>query len=119
MKAITSKVELLKKLKKEDILSNGHICYLTNFHKTKCSKTLVLKLIDERVLEKTSGFAMWFETQWKLRKAVGVHNGVEIFQDIQRNQYFFRVPKGTYDKATYKCCINKLDYLKKLGEKLV
>ncbi|MGM8362108.1 hypothetical protein ACSV4D_09360 [Flavobacterium sp. ARAG 55.4] len=118
MRAITSKEELLKKLKKENILSDGHICYLTNFHKTKVGKVLVLKLIRERVLEKTVGMGSWFETQWKLRKPVGTHQGVEIFEDQQRNQFFFRVPKGVYDIDTYELCIKKIEYLKNLGEKL-
>lgn len=118
MKTITSKEALLKKLNKENILSNGHICYLTDFHKTKCGKVLVNKLITERILEKTSGIASWFETEWKLRKPVGEHNGVEIFFDHIRNQFFFRVKKGTYDIDTYERCINKLDYLKNLGEPL-
>lgn len=119
MKAITSRQELYKKLKKEHILSDGHICYLTDFHKTKVGKALVLKLINERVLEKTSGMNHWFETQWKLREPVGKHNGVDIFHDHNRNQFFFRVPKGTYDIDTYQYCIEKLDYLKRKGEKLV
>lgn len=118
MRAITSKVVLLKKLKKQNILSNGHICYLTDFHKTKCSKVLVLKLITDRVLEKTSGNASWFESEWKLRKPIGRHHDVDIFFDSVRNQYFFRVPKGTYDIDIYQDCIKKLDYLKNLGEKL-
>lgn len=79
MKAIISEKELLKKLKKENILSNGHIYYLTDFHKTKCGNALVAKLIQKRVLEKTSGNASWFENEWKLRKPVGNHNGVDIF----------------------------------------
>jgi hypothetical protein len=118
MKTITSREILLKKLKKENILSNGHICYLTDFHKTKCGKALVNKLISERVLEATKGLGSWFESEWKLRKPVGSHNGVEIFYDQTRNQFFFRVKKGTYDIDTYQYCIEKLDYLKNLGEKL-
>ncbi|WP_432221279.1 hypothetical protein ACRASX_11165 [Flavobacterium sp. TMP13] len=118
MKTITSKTELLKKLKKENILYNGRICYLTDFHKTKCGKVLVNKLIVERVLEPANQMKQWFESEWKLRKAVGVHHGVEIFHDAQRNQFFFRVPKGVYDIDTYQYCIEKLDYLKNLGEKL-
>jgi len=119
MKSITSKEVLLKKLKKENILSNGQIYYLTDFHKTKCGRALVVKLINERVLEKTTGNASWFETEWKLRKPVGNHNGVDIFFDKTRNQFFFKVKKGTYDIDTYQYCIDKLDYLKNLGEKLV
>lgn len=119
MRAITSKEVLLKKLKKQNILSDGHICYLTDFHKTKCGKVLVFKLIANRVLERTTGNAKWFEAEWKLRKAVGQHNGVDIFHDYVRNQFFFRVKKGTYDIDTYEDCIKKLDYLKNLGEKLV
>lgn len=118
MRAITSKEVLLKKLKKEHILSDGHICYLTDFHKTKVGKALVHKLINERILEKTSGIASWFESQWKLRESVGTHNGVDIYFDQQRNQFFFRVPKGVYDIDTYEYCVQKLDYLKNLGEKL-
>lgn len=119
MKAITSKQEVLKKLKKQNILSDGHICYLTDFHKTKVSKALVIKLINERVLEKTSGNNNWFESEFKLREPVGKHNGVDIFHDQIRNQFFFRVPKGTYDINTYQYCVEKLDYLKKIGEKLI
>lgn len=118
MKAITSKEVLLKKLKKENILSDGHICYLNDFHKTKCGKVLVLKLINDRTLEKTSGHAKWFETEWKLRKPVGEHEGVCIFFDQVRNQYFFSVKKGTYDLETYQICVDKIDYLKRLGENL-
>lgn len=119
MRAITNKEEVLKKLKKQNILSDGKICYLTDFHKTKISKALVLKLINERVLQKTSGNNHWFETEWELRKPVGKHNDVDIFQDLIRNQFFFRVPKGTYDIDTYQYCIEKLDYLKRIGEKLI
>ncbi|BFM42702.1 hypothetical protein CFS9_13430 [Flavobacterium sp. CFS9] len=118
MRAITSKELLLKKLKKENVLSDGHICYLTDFHKTKCGKSLVTKLINDRILEKTSGNAKWFETEWKLRKPVGNHLGVDIFYDLIRNQFFFRVKKGTYDLDTYEICINKLNYLNNLKEKL-
>lgn len=118
MKAITSKEVLLKKLKKQNILSNGTICYLTDFHKTEIGKALVFKLINERILEKTSGSASWFETEWKLRKPVGEHEGVEIFFCHQRNQFFFDVKKGQYDLETYQICINKIDYLKRLGEPL-
>jgi hypothetical protein len=118
MKTITSKEVLLKKLKKENILSNGRICYLTDFHKTKCSKVLVSKLITDRVLETTKGLGSWFESEWRLRKPVGTHNGVDIFHDQVRNQFFFKVKKGAYDIDTYQDCIKKLDYLKNLGEKL-
>ncbi|MBS7232479.1 hypothetical protein KHA90_15780 [Flavobacterium psychroterrae] len=118
MKIITSKETLLKKLKKENILSNGRICYLTDFHKTKCGKVLVEKLIKDRTLEKTRGYGAWFETEWKLRKPVGNHLGVDIFLDHTRNQYFFKVKKGVYDIDTYQYCIAKLEYLNKLGEKL-
>lgn len=118
MKTITSKVELLKKLKKENVLSNGKIFYLSDFHKTKCGKALVVKLIEDRTLEKTSALGSWFEKEWRLRKSVGTHNGVDIFFDNQRNQFFFRVSKGVYDIDTYEYCIQKLDYLKNLGEKL-
>lgn len=118
MKTITSKIELLNKLKKRNILSDGHICYLSDFHKTKCGKVLVIKLIQDRTLEETNQTASWFEKEWKLRKPVGTHNGVDIFFDNQRNQFFFRVPKGVYDIDTYEYCIQKLDYLKNLGEKL-
>lgn len=119
MKTITSKVELLKKLKKENILSNGKICYLTDFHKTKCGKALVIKLINDRTLQETKALGSWFEKEWKLRKPIGTHNGVEIFEDHERKQFFFRVPKGTYDIDTYQQCCNKLDYLKNFGEKLL
>ena len=118
MKTITSKVELLKKLKKENVLSNGKIFYLSDFHKTKCGKALVVKLIEDRTLEKTRALGSWFEKEWRLRKSVGTHNGVDIFFDNQRNQFFFRVSKGVYDIDTYEYCIQKLDYLKNLGEKL-
>jgi hypothetical protein len=118
MKAITSKEILLKKLKKEDILSDGKICYLTDFHRTKVGKALVIKLINERILEKTSGVNHWFETQWRLRIPVGEHLGVKIFHDQIRNQYFFSVKKGTYDLELYKYCIDKIDYLNRLGENL-
>ena len=118
MKTITSKVELLKKLKKENLLSNGNIYYLTDFHKTKCSKALAIKLIEDRTLEETNALSSWFEKEWRLRKPVGVHNGVDIFFDNRRNQFFFRVPKGVYDIDTYQYCVQKLDYLKNLGEKL-
>ncbi|MDA6072063.1 hypothetical protein NJT12_20770 [Flavobacterium sp. AC] len=119
MKTITSKEALLKKLKRQNILSNGHIWYLTDFHKTKCGKVLVEKLIQDRTLEETKGYAAWFETEWKLRKPVGNHLGVDIFLDETRNQYFFKVKKGVYDIDTYQYCIEKLDYLNRLGEKLL
>ena len=119
MKTITNKKVLLKKLEKENILSNGKIFYLTDFHKTKCGKVLVTKLIAHRILEPGKALGSWFESEWRLRKAVGTHNGVAIFFDNQRNQFFFRVPKGVYDIETYQYCISKLDYLKNLGEKLV
>jgi hypothetical protein len=118
MKTITSKVELLKKLKKDNVLSNGKICYLTDFHKTKCGKSLVIKLIEDRTLEEAKALGSWFEKEFRLRKPVGAHNGVDIFFDEQRNQFFFRVPKGVYDIDTYEYCVQKLDYLKNLGEKL-
>lgn len=118
MKTITSKVELLKKLKKQNVLSNGAICYLSDFHKTKCGKVLITKLIQDRTLEETRQTASWFEKEWKLRAPVGTHHEVAIYFDNKRNQYFFKVPKGTYDIDTYQYCIQKLDYLKNLGEKL-
>ncbi len=118
MKTITSKQTLLKKLKTHHILSDGHICYLTDFHKTKCGKVLVNKLITDRTLVKTSGNAKWFESEWKLRKPVGNYLGVDIFEDQQRNQFFFKVKKGTYDIDTYQYCIDKIDYLNRLGENL-
>lgn len=118
MKAITSREVLLKKLKKENILSDGHTCYLTDFHKTKIGKVLVLKLINERVLEKTAGNNSWFETEWRLRLPVGEHLGVKIYHDATRNQYFFSVKKGTYDLDLYQYCVDKLDYLNRLGENL-
>lgn len=118
MKAITSKVELLKKLKKHNVLSNGRICYLSDFHKTKCGKALVIKLIEDRTLEETKEMGSWFEKEFKIRKPVGNHNGVDIFFDNQRNQFFFKVPKGVYDIDTYEYCLQKLDYLKNWGEKL-
>lgn len=119
MKTITSKKELLKKLQKENILSNGKICYLTDFHKTKCGTALVIKLINDRTLQETKELGSWFEKEWKLRKPIGTHEGIEIFEDYDRKQFFFRVPKGVYDIDTYQLCLKKIDYLKNLEEKLV
>jgi len=119
MKTITSKEALLKKLKKENILTDGHIFYLTDFHRTKVGRVLVEKMISERVVEPANQMKKWFEKEWKLREPVGEYLGVKIFKDHIRNQFFFRVKKGTYDIDTYQICIEKLQYLKRLGEKLV
>lgn len=53
-----------------------------------------------------------------MSKPVGEHEGVEIFFSNQRNQFFFNVKKGRYDLDTYQICINKINYLKRLGEPL-
>lgn len=118
MRAITSREAILKKLKKENILTDGHIFYLTDFHKTKVGSVLVNKLFQERIIEETNGLKHWFEREFKLRERVGQHNDVDIFYDHKRKQYFFRVKKGVYDMDEYSLCVKKLDYLKGLGEKL-
>lgn len=118
MKTIISLVELVKKLKKNNLLTDGHIFYLSDFHKSKVGKAVATRIIKERIVEPTTAMKHWFENEWSLRKPVGEHNGVAIFYDNQRKQFFFAVKKGVYDIDTYEYCVQKLDYLKNLGEKL-
>ncbi|MEO6176800.1 MAG: hypothetical protein ABIP27_16735 [Flavobacterium circumlabens] len=118
MRAITKTITILKKLEKENILFNGHIFYLTDFHKTKIGYAVANKLIEERVLEETVGNGAWFEKEWKIRKPVGEHLGVKIFYDHWRKQFFFKVKKGVYDLELFEYCVKKIDYLKNLGEDL-
>jgi hypothetical protein len=118
MKAITGLTELVKKLNKNNLITDGHIFYLSNFHKSKVGNSVANRLIRERIVERTKALSHWFEVEWKLRKPVGMHEGVCIFYDHDRNQYFFSVKKGTYDLETFKICVDKIDYLKRLGEKL-
>lgn len=118
MKAITSQAAVLKKLKKQNILTNGLIFYLSDFHKTKIGTAVATKLINQRIVETTRGFGSWFETEYKLRNPVGEHLGVKIYFDHSRNQFFFRVKKGVYDLETFQICVDKLEYLNRLGENL-
>jgi hypothetical protein len=118
MKSITKLTEVIKKLQKENLLSDGHIFYLTDFHKTKIGNSVANKLISTRIVEETKGLGSWFEKEWRFRKPVGEHLGVKIYFDKTRNQFFFAVKKGEYDLDLYEYCINKIDYLNRLGEKL-
>ncbi len=118
MKAITSLTQVIKKLQKQNLLTDGHIFYLSDFHKTKIGNSVANKLISLRIVEATKGLGSWFEKEWKLRKPVGEHLGVKIYYDQSRNQFFFDVKKGQYDLDLYEYCINKIDYLHRLGEKL-
>ena len=118
MKSITSLKEVMKKLQKQNLLTDGRIFYLTDFHKTKIGNSVASKLIQQRVLEPTKAMGSWFEKEWTIRKPVGEHLGVKIYYDHLRKQYFFRVKKGVYDLELFEHCVNKLDYLNKLGENL-
>ncbi len=119
MKTITSKEKLLKKLKSNNLVTNGHIYYLSDFHKTKVGKSVSHKLITQRIVEPTVGTEHWFEKSYKLRKEVGKHKGVPIFKEDQQNHFFFFVKKGEYIKETYQRCIDKIDYLDAINEPLV
>lgn len=119
MKAITSLVQVIKKLQKQNLLTDGHIFYLSDFHKTKIGNSVANKLISQRIVEESTGLGSWFEKEWKLRKPVGEHLGVKIYYDNTRKQFFFAVKKGEYDLDLYEHCINKIDYLNRLGEKLL
>ncbi|WP_417366839.1 hypothetical protein [Flavobacterium beibuense] len=68
MKTITSKAKLLEKLKKHNLISNGHICYLSDFHRTKVGKVLAIKVINEGLVEPTKQVSDWFEKEWKLKR---------------------------------------------------
>lgn len=118
MKAITKTITVLKKLEKHNLLTDGHIWYLTDFHKTKIGNAVANKLIKERILEETRGNGSWFEREWKIRKPVGEHLGVKIFYDHIRKQFFFEVKKGVYDLELFEYCVSKINYLKNLGENL-
>ncbi len=118
MKTITSKEALLKKLKKNNLLFFNNKFYLSDFHRTKVGNVLSNKLIQERILEPAHAMKAWFESEFQIRKPVGEHNGVNIFYDHKRQQFFFKVKKGGYDLDTFQDCCKKLDYLKNLGEKL-
>ena len=118
MKSITKLTEVIKKLQKQNLVTDGHIFYLSDFHKTKIGNAVANKIINQRLVEPTTECCSWFEKEWKFRKPVGEHLGVKIYHDNQRNQFFFSVKKGTYDLDLYKYCIDKIEYLNRLGEKL-
>jgi hypothetical protein len=67
MRAITSKTELIKKLKKHDLVTNGVIFYLSDFHNSSVGRVVANKLINEGLLEKTYN-PSWFEVAWRLKK---------------------------------------------------
>ncbi|MDI3319146.1 hypothetical protein [Pinibacter soli] len=118
MRAITSKEKLLLKLKKNNLLTDGNIFYLSDFHKTTVGNALATKLIDHWEVEPTSAMKNWFETEWKLRKPVGKHKGVNVFHNDITGSFFFNVKKGRYLKGSYKECIEKIDYLDAIKEPL-
>lgn len=118
MKALTSQIQVIKKLQKQNLITDGRIFYLSDFHKTKIGNALSNKLISQRIVEETKGLSRWFEKEYKLRKPVGEHLGVKIFFDKKRNQFFFAVKKEVFDLDLYQKCIDKIDYLNRLGENL-
>ena len=118
MKTITARKELLKKLEKNHLITDGNIFYLSDFHKQKVGNSISQKLINERILEPTAVNVHWFEKAFKIRKSIGTYLSVKIFKDDQRNQFFFSVKKGVYYIDTYDLCIQKLDYLNALNEPL-
>ena len=69
MKAITSKEKLLRKLDKNNLLTDGFIFYLSDFIKQKVGKALVNKLINDKTLELATYKNHWFETSFKIKKA--------------------------------------------------
>ncbi|TWP30531.1 hypothetical protein ETU09_00590 [Apibacter muscae] len=68
MKTITSKSKLLDKLKKNNLLTNGVIFYLSDFHRTKVGKSVANKIICENLVIPTHAMCSWFEREWKLNK---------------------------------------------------
>lgn len=118
MRAITSRTEVLKKLKKNNLLHHAGMYYLSDFHHTKIGKSIAEKLISEKKLEPTKAVGHWFEDEWRLMRPVNKYRGVDIFKDSQNNNYFFYVPKGEYVMASYKYCVEKIDYLINIGEKV-
>lgn len=68
MRAITSKKKVLQKLNKNNLLWNGSMFYLTDFHATKIGYAVASKMIAEGLLEPTVGLKKWFEKEWKLKK---------------------------------------------------
>ena len=66
MRAITSKKELLKKLRKNNLVTDGVRFYLSDFHKSSVGKTVAHKVIDEVLVEQTNR-PSWFEAAFKLK----------------------------------------------------
>lgn len=118
MRAITSREKVLQKIKRNNLISDGHIYYLSDFHKTKIGTVIAEKLISEKIVEPTKAISHWFEKEWRYRRPVGTHKGVAIFSDTQNGNFFFHVPKGEYVISTYKACIDKIDYLINIGERV-
>lgn len=68
MKAITSKKKVLDKLKKNNLIYNGTVFYLSDFHKTKVGNVVASKIISEGLVTTTRALSHWFEKEWKLVK---------------------------------------------------
>ena len=66
MRAITGRAELLKKLKKHNLVTNGFQFYLSDFHKSSVGWVVANKFIDEGLMEESSGHH-WFEKSWRLK----------------------------------------------------
>lgn len=67
MRAITSKEKLLKKLQKNNLVTNGFQFYLSDFHKSSVGKVVANKIINEGLVEETYR-PSWFEIAYRLIK---------------------------------------------------
>lgn len=67
MRAITSREKVLKKLKNHQLICGIGMFYLSDFHKTPIGKSIANKLINEGVVEPSSG-CHWFERCWRLKR---------------------------------------------------
>ena len=66
MKAITSKEKLLKKLKKNNLVTaTGNEWYLDDFHKSSVGRVVANKVITEGLVVQAHR-PSWFETAYKL-----------------------------------------------------
>jgi hypothetical protein len=67
MRAITSKAKLLKKLQKNDLVTNGIEFYLSDLHKSSVGRAVANKIIGEGLVEVTDR-PSWFEHSYRLIK---------------------------------------------------
>lgn len=49
---------------------------------------------------------------------VGERHGVLIYHDVIKSRFFFRVKRGQYEMRSYDYCVEKIDYLKNIGQSL-